>query len=1535
MNVSTFTKKSMLTTLGKLLLVFALLLVTNFNQIAYAQTTSDTQPESQQMEQKVYLPIISSAVGASTPAVTPTPAATSTPLPPLTLTPGPVTSPQPNPDESVVYPSNGQCPSGTHLVHASDGMGVFQASDESLDDSQIEVINDNDYRCVPDQTLDAIFCGTYGQATLVGGVAACSCEMGYAGASCNVCAAGHSLDAASGQCKASETAPTALVRGSDASPEAGNSTIFTATSPAGNLIDATWTMVQPAGVNRASVEASFAERGCLFALGGDQSCKETVNGTQVGFRAPVSLTTGANVQTVHIEMRPAGGLAFTSKSVVITNKNGIPITGVGDPRMEPVLDAMSAFMKQRCVGAGMVGVSRYGVPLAVYGFGRMDGRASDDWNAYCGDDMNAALAATVTNNTPMRVGSANKGISFGVLRWTLSERLKALDSDLALTMIAPYRAVAISRAAFNTLRVSVWLISDEGNLVQLHSFDVQVAAKDFDLITLDATRVAAVIRTNANYLQLRSLNISDIGQVSEGSTFTVNEPDQKIVALSAVRVLTLGNSNPRFAIASRQNDGELNLRVVEVAGDGTFSVIGGFQTSTAARDLALVDVSTLLQRRIVVATRADDNSLKLRSFNIAANGQLSAINEISAGAIQELALTALSSSRIVAGVRTQSGNLKLIVFDVANDGELTRRGDDEAGAITDLRLTYLSDRMLAAAVRQNNGALKLITWSVAVDGTLSRAGEGEAGAIKSLDLLRLSAARMLVGVRTQEDSFKPIVWDVPSAVTLQRKGDGDGGALRDYGWTDDDVESLYLLGYDFPERMLPAKLLNVLTGSEPLPVTPIADSTTFGALEGGHPLCTDLTNKADSQWLVVQIMHLLSHRTGMQRSAPDLNYQLGRLAELRGLTSQADFVAQEAKLRAEYGNLTVQQGKDRLFYSDEETENVYVMSRPTLDEVMMLVAARCLRYPLGEEHYSNTSPTLGSAIIAHVRAPFAAHLGYPEQHEGSALDQFFAQELGIETSANSGIFAAQRVLLPGSYLQREPTGRKWSGTTYYPQEWDSKRPHCVWNESACSFSDWLNNPTQVGRLHWQWFVSPIHFVQASSDVAWGVSGGLAIEPGVYLRYMNERWISGYDDDPMSGTKRNNTWDVSLTHNGSAGGAYAYAIHYGGDNASEIAVPYDPTQGYMSDEPTFDPYMAASAAYYVANPVNGEITRYYNNLVNKTIDLNYTYGNAFDTGNSSLYPAATSLFVARHDSGQVETYSPESVAFNNVFQANYAAGDGFAVADLLTTDVYDEVLIGDTSSGEVRAYNSQGFLLKTLSVGFAAGDQLGVGDYDGDGSNELFIAKVATGAVQVYDTNGALKKTFNTGFAPGSGFAVGDVIGTARSADVIVANPINGSVSIYTYNSTTSAYALYTSFYSAYAAGTPIAVSDPVSTTSGQELLVTNLYNNVMRWDAQKNSDGNYQFYYQGLLPIAFATGADLAAGHGWGKRIYSCALEDGTRQNLPDGIDLIVSVNQGNDKQCTAVGGCSDYYSQLPNALKYGLCQVDWTQVVATPPLTQ
>jgi hypothetical protein len=104
--------------------------------------------------------------------------------------------------------------------------------------------------------------------------------------------------------------------------------------------------------------------------------------------------------------------------------NNIPITGSSNPPLEPILQSLTEFMRHRCVGAAVLGVSVKGKPVGVWGLGRLNGRPTNNWNAACGDDMKAPLAPVVPPNTPMRIGSISKPVTFAMVRWALKKVAK-------------------------------------------------------------------------------------------------------------------------------------------------------------------------------------------------------------------------------------------------------------------------------------------------------------------------------------------------------------------------------------------------------------------------------------------------------------------------------------------------------------------------------------------------------------------------------------------------------------------------------------------------------------------------------------------------------------------------------------------------------------------------------------------------------------------------------------------------------------------------------------------------------------------------------------------------------------------------------------------------------------------------------------------------------------------------------------------------------------------------------------------------------
>src|SRR5215204_1623189 len=101
----------------------------------------------------------------------------------------------------------------------------------------------------------------------------------------------------------------------------------------------------------------------------------------------------------------------------------------------------------------------------------------------------------------------------------------------------------------------------------------------------------------------------------------------------------------------------------------------------------------------------------------------------------------------------------------------------------------------------------------------------------------------------------------------------------------------------FPVAIVPQEVYNVFAGITPYEV-PLVDSTSYGVTSTTYSLCNGSSvadGFADPQWQDVTIGHIISHRGGLQRSAPTYGAQIvANLAILRDLTTEQDFVNQEA-----------------------------------------------------------------------------------------------------------------------------------------------------------------------------------------------------------------------------------------------------------------------------------------------------------------------------------------------------------------------------------------------------------------------------------------------------------------------------------------------------------------------------------------------------------------------------------------------------------------------------------------------------------------
>ncbi len=367
----------------------------------------------------------------------------------------------------------------------------------------------------------------------------------------------------------------------------------------------------------------------------------------------------------------------------------------------------------------------------------------------------------------------------------------------------------------------------------------------------------------------------------------------------------------------------------------------------------------------------------------------------------------------------------------------------------------------------------------------------------------------------------------------------------------------------YPTPLIPQDLHTIYSGKAPVPVH-VSDSK-----------CGDLESDfVDAQWKDVTLGHFFSHRSGLPRSAPSFATTVFNLHKVRGLNSQADFAAQENILRAEYGDGVVDSAKSSLSLASGKG---YFIPKPSLEESLTVLAGRCLRNPLGTYEYSNTSPAFPVLILQQLVAShrYGAEIAKPNTHTNSALDIFFASEVGLATGGTDGIFVTQWVENVPGHNYREPEKRHWNGSTYYGSSWDPKRPHCILSDAgnSCDFSNWRNkNP---GRINWDWQKAKVSFPYKSTATHPG-TGSLAVEAKVFLKFMAKYWVGGYGTNPAVGEERASSispWTTYRRHNGALAGTMAWAMHLGGNKnpTSWNVPPQDESGRILDDFANYAPY----------------------------------------------------------------------------------------------------------------------------------------------------------------------------------------------------------------------------------------------------------------------------------------------------------------------------------------------------------------------------
>ena len=741
--------------------------------------------------------------------------------------------------------------------------------------------------------------------------------------------------------------------------------------------------------------------------------------------------------------------------------------------------------------------------------------------------------------------------------------------------------------------------------------------------------------------------------------------------------------------------------------------------------------------------------------------------------------------------------------------------------------------------------------------------------------------------------------------------------------TQEMIEALPLLGgqAQVGTSLLPTELVAYYNGAKPVPWV----------------ISPELGTVADPRWKNATVGHMLAHRGGLPRSAPQVVDITPNLYLLRGLTGRDGFQAEQNKLINRYGATVVNNARATLATALGVAQaDVYLLPAVNLNEILVAVAGRALSRAPGEGHeYSNTDPAYWLMITEKLTGRrFVANQGDPNSHTGSLLHEFFLDGLGVNTTGNSGIFVNQAIWPPVG-LHRNALSRDWdqASQSYYPLSWDTKYPHCVFGTNGCSFTAW-NNPTDSkGTINYSWQMSQVPFPVAGTVESPG-TGNLLSEARTFLRFMASYWVGGYDANPRIGEKRNGQWNLGTAHNGSLGGSFTYAIQLGSDTGTTLNLPPRLNNGKV----LADDFSAAKVDQIRLDVVADKLYITYNDQTPKTVDVTANPGDKVAIGYAST-EGRQSIFHAQTADGKVTVRTPNGELLHS-FGVGFVAGSALAVANI-DQDTFDEVFVAKPSTNNVAIYEHTGSLIRQLAIPFADGERMVVGDIDGNGTQEIVVAR-SNGNVEIYrSSNGSSIVTVALALTANDGLAMGNVLGVARQEELVIGRKSSGKIDIYNWDNTAKKYSLFTTIPNAgydHPAGLTVARFHNtqhrilVGRVGNQQM---NAYVNVPDADDDNDDVNDYLTFKQDTLwsPL-FHANLLFAGGHlTSGFAPYTCSNSEGTIRKMPAGVDIFVAINQTNsDRACLVNGnvdadGNCNAYSRLYDFALYGVCQINWSLI--------
>ena len=330
-----------------------------------------------------------------------------------------------------------------------------------------------------------------------------------------------------------------------------------------------------------------------------------------------------------------------------------------------------------------------------------------------------AIAAAPLASGRFALATRTPAGTLAVDAWSLSSagQLGALGSNQAGSVSLVAAAPATSGGEFATavrdssgnLKVIGWRVEPGGAVTRLGD-DSGGGVSDLAVSRLaQGSGVVTAVRTSpGGRLKVIAWRLQNDGQVVRAG-----DDEGGLVTQPAVAA---GSKFKGVVTAARNGLGELELASWEISADAASVVQRDVLTGGPIADVEIARPVTsvlLVLDVFVTASRLADGTLLVQSWRVASDGTLSAGQQATAGAVDDVALS-VRGRHVLASTRTAGGDLRTIVWRVDDSGALLRVGEADAGPVHEVAaagpLGVGGTALMVTAVRTAADALKLIAW---------------------------------------------------------------------------------------------------------------------------------------------------------------------------------------------------------------------------------------------------------------------------------------------------------------------------------------------------------------------------------------------------------------------------------------------------------------------------------------------------------------------------------------------------------------------------------------------------------------------------------------------------------------------------------------------------------------------------------------------------------------------------------------------------------------------------------------------------------